>query len=127
MELTDQPARGELSMRNRRVSIAATAVAAGLLIGSCASAALAQSSGELARRGEELAARECATCHPVQGGSPVQKAPPFREIARRMDVETLKRGLTSGVLSGHPTMPRLGLDPGQIDAIATYIGSLREP
>ena len=61
----------------------------------------------LVDRGRTLAGRLCSSCHAIgrQGPSPQIGAPPFRDLGRRVDFETLCDRLAEGLVSGHPAMP----------------------
>jgi len=106
---------------NRIVTLAALT---GFLAASGASAASAQS----ARQGEALVTRDCAMCHAVnrQGLSQNRRAPPLRELPRRMSPEVLRQQLTSGITAGHPEMPRFRFSAGEVDAIMAYIQAIQD-
>lgn len=90
--------------------------------------AFAQPTSVLVRRGEEVLSRECAWCHAIgrYGGGPPQIAPSFAEIARRGDLARIRQSLESGLLSGHPTMPRVALSAADIEAILAYLATIAE-
>jgi mono/diheme cytochrome c family protein len=92
-----------------------------------ATGAGAEAVSTLAARGEALVVRECAMCHAIgsSGSSPMREAPPFGEIAARVDPGVLRNSLQAGILSGHPTMPRLSLAPNDVEAILAYLSSVR--
>jgi cytochrome c len=109
----------------RAVGVAALA---GLLIACSAGGGLAQSLSEAARHGETIVTRDCAMCHAVgrQGLSQNRRAPPLRELPRRISQEELRRELTTGITAGHPEMPRLRYKPADIDAIMAYIRAIQD-
>lgn len=78
--------------------------------------------------GRDLTARNCGMCHAVgrEGASPNPKAPPFRELHRRMDVEMLGEGLAQGILTGHPAMPQFRFEPQEVVGIVRYLRSIQE-
>jgi mono/diheme cytochrome c family protein len=90
---------------------------------------LAQSSPSA--RGEAIAHKYCARCHAVgeTGASPMGLAPPFRDLSKRYPIENLEEALAEGIVVGHPAMPRFTFTPSEINALLTYISSLknREP
>ena len=78
--------------------------------------------------GHALATRNCGMCHAVErtGASPNPKAPPFRELHRRMDVEMLGEGLAQGILTGHPAMPQFRFEPQEVVGIVRYLRSIQD-
>ncbi len=88
-----------------------------------------------AQYGADIALQVCATCHVVgenQKTAPVLKepAPRFVDIASRRtsDARTLRAFIetTHWDRTSFPMqMPRMGLNPEQIDAVVCYILSLR--
>ncbi len=104
----------------RRLSFAATFVF--LLI------APARTEGGDAALGKRLAEEWCAKCHAIGpfGGSPLQVAPPFRELHSRYNVEDLAESLAEGILVGHPSMPVFRFDPDQIENLIAYLKTLEK-
>lgn len=88
-----------------------------------ASAAHAQS----LQRGELLVRRHCGGCHAVgkTGASTEPAAPPFRELYRRYEPDTLAEALAEGVLTGHPQMPEFRFKAGDVKAITAYLSSIQ--
>src|SRR5277367_527246 len=86
--------------------------------------ALAMSPAE--QRGRTFALNNCARCHSIDRvtQSPLKVAPPFRTLHLRYPVETLGEALAEGIVTGHPTMPELQLDPDQIHDLLSYLKSL---
>jgi mono/diheme cytochrome c family protein len=82
----------------------------------------------LARQGEAIVARDCAMCHAVdrQGLSQNRRAPPLRELPRRMSQEELRRELTAGITAGHPEMPRFRFIAAEVDAIMAHIQAIQD-
>jgi cytochrome c len=76
--------------------------------------------------GRKIAQRNCGRCHAVaeKGGSPFRKAPPFRDIAARGNVDQLQEALAEGIMVGHPAMPEFTLAPQQIADFLAYLKSL---
>jgi mono/diheme cytochrome c family protein len=79
-----------------------------------------------AQRGLTFARANCSLCHAVEqvGASPLQLAPPFRELQRRFPVESLRRPLMEGVRTSHQNMPEFRLDPGQATDVIEYLKTL---
>ena len=90
---------------------------------------LAQSSA--VARGEAIAQKSCARCHAIgeTDTSSMGLAPPFRDLSKRYPLETLEEALAEGIVVGHPAMPRFTFEPREINALLSFIGSLksREP
>ena len=84
----------------------------------------AASPGE--RRGFIFAKTNCARCHAIDrfNASPLKIAPPFRELHRRYNIETLAEAFAEGIYTGHPTMPAFQLDPDQINDLLAFMKSL---
>ena len=93
-----------------------------------ASAAQAPLSQEV-ERGRAFAQKNCATCHAIgpTGPSPYNRAPPFRTLHERYDVEGLAEALAEGIVVGHTgarQMPEFVLSPAEIDDLLAYLKSL---
>ena len=78
--------------------------------------------------GRSLAARNCGMCHALDrtGPSPNPKAPPFRALSARFDVDLLGEGLATGILTRHPAMPEFRFEPYEVVAIVRYLRSVQE-
>ncbi len=76
--------------------------------------------------GQRLAQEWCAKCHATgrYGDSPLQIAPPFRDLHQRYNVEDLAESLAEGIMVGHPTMPNFRFDPDQIQNLIAYLKTL---
>ena len=72
--------------------------------------------------GAVVAKRWCKDCHVVSADQTSAKvdAPPFADVARRLDDEQLKAFLTDP----HPRMPDMSLSRKEIEDIVSYIRSL---
>jgi cytochrome c len=79
-------------------------------------------------RGEDLLSWNCAMCHAIGriGASPIAKAPPFRTLGQRIPLESLQEPLGSGLLHGHPEMPKFTFPQQDVGAILRYLGSIQE-
>lgn len=77
-------------------------------------------------RGRELATALCGRCHATgpAGASPLPAAPPFRTLKERYPIESLAEGLAEGLVTGHPGMPEVQLEPAAIADFLAYLGSL---
>src|SRR5450631_4046398 len=78
--------------------------------------------------GEKLAQEWCAKCHAIGriGASPLQVAPPFRELHLRYNVEDLTESLAEGIITGHSSMPVFRFDPDQIENLIAYLKTLEK-
>jgi mono/diheme cytochrome c family protein len=76
--------------------------------------------------GRRLAQEWCAKCHAIGpfGASPLEIAPPFRELHLRYGVEDLAESFAEGIMVGHPTMPVFRFDPDQIQNLIAYLKTL---
>jgi mono/diheme cytochrome c family protein len=76
--------------------------------------------------GKALAQKNCTLCHAIgtDDKSPIQDAPPFRDIAVRFDLVDLEDSLNEGVATEHPLMPNWQMTPEQAHALASFIMSL---
>lgn len=99
-------------------------VAAGLSILVAGQAAASDRESEF--RGRRLAEANCYGCHALalhdQGLD--ERAPPFRELARRPDVDTLRADMAGDLFERHPEMPDFEPTPDQIDDLVDFIESL---
>jgi len=105
-------------IRFSAVALVKLAVAASIVL---APAAGAQSPAE--QRGMTFVRANCANCHSIgkSGPSPLQAAPPFRDLHLRYPIESLAEAFAEGIRTGHPSMPEFRLDPGQIRDVIAYL------
>jgi cytochrome c len=77
--------------------------------------------------GLALVQANCAECHAIglEDDSPHTKAPPFRELSIRFDVETVDEMLLAQVSPPHTDMPRFTLTPSQAADIAAHIATIQ--
>jgi cytochrome c len=89
--------------------------------------AVPQASAGLVEKGRALLEANCARCHATgkEGASPLAQAPPFREVVKRYEPETLAEALAEGIVTGHPDMPEFQFSPEQIGTIIAYLDSLK--
>lgn len=97
-------------------------------LAACATAGLGLSPA--AKRGQTLAASQCATCHAVGRDaeqSPNPQAPPFELIANQPGLtrETLSSYLRDA--HNYPGAMQFTLDPAKADDLAEYMLTLRRP
>ena len=81
---------------------------------------------DAAKAGRAIAERFCARCHSIglEGASPHQSAPPFRQIVAKGNVESLEEALGEGIVVGHPDMPQFQFSPRNVGALVAYLKSL---
>ena len=89
----------------------------------------AQGADEQTALGRQLAATHCSSCHAIgpEGASPMEGAPPFRDLPRRYPIEDLAEALAEGIVTGHPQMPVFTFSTEEIDALLAYMGGLGQP
>jgi mono/diheme cytochrome c family protein len=78
--------------------------------------------------GRRIAAAQCGRCHAIdrEGDSLNPRAPPFRDLGGRYPLDDLREALAEGMIVGHPAlMPKVTLEPSQIDNLIAYMKSLR--
>ena len=91
--------------------------------------AFAQDAGVSERRGAALVAQQCAMCHAVGrfDESLERQAPPLRTMSRRVPLDRLEQQLGTGLLGGHPIMPKFAFAARDVEAIMRYLRSIQEP
>lgn len=104
---------------------------AGIILAACSTAPETPPSARQADpgavlRGERLAVEYCAACQAVgaAGASPMAEAPPFRTLHERYPVTFLQEALAEGLVTAHPAMPPVELEPDQIRDLIAYLESL---
>jgi cytochrome c len=80
-----------------------------------------------AEQGFALLQENCARCHAIAatGTSPLDKAPPFRDVVLRYAPSQLQEALAEGIVTGHNDMPEFEFSPEQITAIVAYLDTLK--
>ena len=80
-------------------------------------------------RGRALAQKMCAECHALErsGKSPVATAPAFRDLPKRLDLDTFSDRLREGLISGHEAMPRFTFKREDAEAFVAYLRSIEAP
>ena len=76
--------------------------------------------------GRKLVEANCSRCHAIgmEGGSPLAKAPPFREVVTRYPPDSLGEALVEGIVTGHNEMPEFVFTADQASEIIAYLDSL---
>jgi cytochrome c len=100
-----------------------------LLLGTSAALAEPATPNSLEQQGRALAERMCAQCHAIgrSGKSPHAGAPLFRELGRRVDLDTFVDRLREGLMSDHPDMPTFHFDGENARAFRLYLRSIQGP
>lgn len=80
-----------------------------------------------AARGKILVETRCSTCHSVgaAGQSPNPAAPPLRHLGTRYPVSHLQEAFAEGITNGHPAMPEITLEDGEIRDLIAYLQSVQ--
>jgi cytochrome c len=100
-----------------------------LLLGTSASFGQGGEQSALEQQGQALAERVCSLCHATgkSDQSPHSRAPPFRELGRRLNLDSLPDRLRDGLLVGHPDMPTFRFTREDVRAFMLYIRSIQTP
>ncbi|HEY7297730.1 MAG TPA: c-type cytochrome [Xanthobacteraceae bacterium] len=108
-----------------RFASLAFGVAAGLLLWFPVIQCAAESSA-VATRGRAILQEKCGRCHAIEavGESPLQKAPPMRDIYARFNPRELQAELSEGKVSKHKEMPQIAFSDEDVYAILTYLYAL---
>lgn len=85
--------------------------------------------GPLQLQGLALAEKMCARCHAVgrSGSSPLNAAPAFRTLDRRVDLDTFASRLREGLVGGHPDMPVFRFSREDARALTAYLRAIQGP
>lgn len=77
-------------------------------------------------RGAVLVRQNCASCHAVErsGDSPMTAATPFRDMGVLYPVRDLQEAFAEGLVTAHPAMPPIELEPTQIADLIAYLESV---
>jgi mono/diheme cytochrome c family protein len=80
----------------------------------------------LETRGKVLLQEKCGRCHAIEvvGESPLEKAPPMRDIYARINPRELQAELSEGKVSKHKEMPQIAFSDEDVYAILTYLYAL---
>lgn len=75
--------------------------------------------------GRKVALNACSGCHAIdKGKSPADKAPPFRSLYKRMDVDDLSLRFQDGMMLSHNQMPIVRLGADEVAVLTAYLKSL---
>jgi len=76
--------------------------------------------------GASLLQNYCARCHSIgaAGNSPLEKAPPLREVYLKYPIQQLESGFAEGMGSRHQDMPQIQFSMKEVDAILNYLGTI---
>jgi len=106
----------------RKPLLGALTIGLGMAAGQPALAA----ENELSVKGAALAQEQCGQCHATgaTGESPHKEAPPFRTFASKWPLENLEESLAEGIVTGHPDMPAVTLEPDQITVLIEHLHTI---
>ena len=98
-------------------------LSAGLL---CLPATLDAADPELEARGKVILQEKCSRCHAIEavGESPLNRAPPMRDIYARFNPRELQAELSEGKVSKHKEMPQIDFSDEDVHAILSYLYAL---
>jgi mono/diheme cytochrome c family protein len=105
-----------------RFASQALGLSAGLLLSLPATLDAAELS-KLATRGKVLLQEKCGRCHAIEavGESPLEKAPPMRDIYARFNPRELQAEFSEGKVSRHKEMPQIAFSDEDVHAILSYL------
>jgi cytochrome c len=77
-------------------------------------------------RGKAILQEKCGRCHAIEavGESPLNKAPPMRDIYARFNPRELQAELSEGKVSKHKEMPQIAFSDEDVYAILSYLYAL---
>ena len=80
----------------------------------------------LETRGKVILQDKCGRCHAIEvvGESPLEKAPPMRDIYARFNPRELQAEFSEGKVSKHKEMPQIAFSDEDVHAILTYLYAL---
>ena len=81
---------------------------------------------KVATRGKIILQEKCGRCHAIEaaGESPLEKAPPIRDIYTRFNPRELQAELSEGMVSRHKEMPQIEFSDEDVYAIMSYLYAL---
>ena len=76
--------------------------------------------------GASLLEEHCARCRSIAatGNSPLNQAPPLREMYLKYPIQQLESGFAEGMGSRHRGMPQIQFSIEEVDAILDYLGNI---
>jgi mono/diheme cytochrome c family protein len=80
----------------------------------------------LAARGKAILDTNCGRCHAIEaaGDSPLETAPPMRDIYTKFPARELEEELKEGKVSRHREMPQIAFSDEDVEAILAYLYGL---
>jgi mono/diheme cytochrome c family protein len=83
----------------------------------------------LTKHGESLARSLCSECHAIARSdqSPHPRAPLFRELGRRLDLDSFSDRLRDQLMVDHPDMPSFRFTREDARALVFYLRSIQAP
>ena len=111
------------STRTRIIGMLALAVALAFMVPDGGHAQVASDDLDAIIHGEKLAKLNCGTCHDtgLEGDSPHEKAPAFRDLGARRSMESIFEMLLLSQSPEHSDMPKFTITPEQADDIVEWI------
>ncbi len=105
-------------------AVVAITLASLLAAGLCVTA---RADEALIAAGKAFAEETCSGCHAVgiEGDSPREGAPRFRELNLNYPIESLEEALAEGIVTAHPDMPQVEMTPEEIGAFLAYLQSIQ--
>ena len=100
-----------------------------LLLGTSSGLAEESAPSPLQQQGRALAERMCSECHAIgkTGRSPHERAPAFRTIDRRVDLDSFMDRLREGLMVDHPDMSTFRFTRQDARAFVLYLRSIQAP
>ena len=97
-----------------------------LLLGMSADFAQELNGASTAERGAALAERMCSECHAIgaDGSSPHTRAPAFRELGRRLDLDVFADRLRESLSVYHPDMPNFSFGREDSGSLVRYLRAI---
>jgi len=79
------------------------------------------------RQGEALASKMCSRCHAIgrSDQSAHIRAPAFRTLDERLDLDAFMKRLRRGLMSGHPDMPTFRFTRNDARMLIAYLRSIQ--
>jgi mono/diheme cytochrome c family protein len=114
-----------LSASNMTIRLAILA----LLLGTSTAFAEQVALSPMEQKGRALAERMCAQCHAIgrRGKSPHAAAPPFRDLGRRIDLDSFVDRLRDRLMVDHPDMPTFHFRGEDARALRLYLRCIQAP
>ena len=90
--------------------------------------ATAVNAADRSAQGKAILQEHCARCHAIEpvGVSPLEPAPPMRDIYGRYATRELQQELSEGLVSKHKAMPQISFSDEDVAAILAYLYDLAQ-